>query len=131
MGGLADTTARESLLHARFGPLVTALEWIAVGISFIAILIMLVGMVRFLIGFLRAETGRDSRDRVRGINTERMELGRYILSALEVFIVSDIIHTVISLSLESLLFLGLLVLIRSAISYFLDREIAEIRRHLD
>ena len=130
MGGLTDAGMRESLLHAQFGPLVSALEWIAVGISFLAILIMLIGMVRFVVGFLRAETVRDSGERVRGINTERVELGRYILSALEVFIVSDIIHTVISLSLESLLFLGFLVLIRSAISFFLDREMAEIRKDL-
>jgi uncharacterized membrane protein len=33
----------------------------------------------------------------------------------------------LSLRLEDLLFLGLLVLIRSAISYFLDREIREIK----
>ena len=55
----------------------------------------------------------------------RMELGRYILSALELLIVSDIIHTALSLALADLLFLGFLVLIRSMISFFLNREIRE------
>ena len=55
-----------------------------------------------------------------------MELGRYILSALELLIVSDIIHTALSLALADLLFLGILVLIRSMISFFLNREIREI-----
>ena len=32
--------------------------------------------------------------------------------------------------LDDLLFLGLLVIIRSAVSYFLDREIREIREEL-
>ena len=59
-----------------------------------------------------------------------MQLGRYILAALELLIVSDIIHTALSLALKDLLFLGLLVLIRSVISFFLDREIRDIRAEL-
>ena len=57
-----------------------------------------------------------------------MELGRYILAALELLIVSDIIHTALSLELADLVFLGLLVLIRSVISFFLDREMRDDRR---
>ena len=68
---------------------------------------------------------------MRGINLERVELGRYILAGLELFIVSDIIHTALSLALTDLLFLGLLVVIRAVISYFLDREMAEIRKELE
>ena len=49
-------------------------------------------------------------------------MGRYILSGLELFIVSDIIETALSLELADLVFLGLLVAIRSAISYFFERE---------
>jgi uncharacterized membrane protein len=56
-----------------------------------------------------------------------VELGRYILAGLGLFIVSDIIHTALSLALGDLVFLALLVAIRSAISYFLDREIREIK----
>ena len=59
-----------------------------------------------------------------------MELGRYILASLEVLIVSDIIHTALTFSLGDLMFLGLLVLIRSLISFFLDRELREIREEL-
>ena len=68
---------------------------------------------------------------MRRINLERVELGRYILAGLELFIVSDIIHTALSLALTDLLFLGLLVVIRAVISYFLDREMAEIRKELE
>jgi uncharacterized membrane protein len=56
-----------------------------------------------------------------------VELGRYILAGLELFIVSDIIETALSLQLTDLVFLGLLVAIRSAISYFLEREVQNIR----
>jgi uncharacterized membrane protein len=62
------------------------------------------------------------------MNDGRVVLSRYILAALEVFIVSDIIRTVLSPTLESLAVLGALVAIRSTISFFLDREIREIER---
>ena len=67
---------------------------------------------------------------MRETNRERVELGRYILASLELFIVSDIIHTALSLAFADLLFLGLLVVIRSVISYFLDRELDQLRKEL-
>ncbi len=130
MEALVQLNGSESVLHENFAGLVVALDWVAAGIYLVAIAVMLIGAIRFAVGFVRAEFARDSAERVRGINLERVELGRYILAGLELFIVSDIIHTVLSLALSDLLFLGLLVLIRAAISYFLDREIAEIRKEL-
>jgi uncharacterized membrane protein len=106
------------------------LEWASVGIDMASIAIMLIGAVRFIAGFLVAELRRDAEARVEGIDRKRMELGRYILAALELLIVSDIIHTALSLALGDLLFLGLLVLIRSVISFFLDRELRDIRDEL-
>jgi uncharacterized membrane protein len=103
------------------------LEWVISGIELASIAIMLIGSLRFIVGFVTAEVSRDPAARVKRIDRERMELGRYILSALELLIVSDIIHTALSLELADLLILGLLVLIRSMISFFLDREIREIR----
>jgi uncharacterized membrane protein len=119
-----------SVLHAHFAEAVTVLEWVSAGIDLVSIAILLIGAARFIAGFASAETRRDGGERVRRINRERVELGRYILASLELFIVSDIIHTALSLALEDLLFLGLLVLIRAVISYFLDREMRQIREEL-
>jgi hypothetical protein len=61
----------------------------------IAIVVMLTG-VRALSrsGFLRAELPRATAPDTRTIiNLERVELGRYIMAGLELFIVSDTIHT--------------------------------------
>jgi uncharacterized membrane protein len=44
--------------------------------------------------------------------------------------VSDVIHTALSLRFSDLLFLLLLVVIRSITSYFLDRELAQIKKDL-
>lgn len=113
-------------LQGELSQLAHGLEWVIAAIDLASIAIMLIGSLRFILGFVRAETSGDPDLRVRRIDRERMELGRYILSALELLIVSDIIHTALSLALSDLLILGLLVLIRSLISFFLNREIREI-----
>jgi len=114
----------ESLLHREFPGLVAGLDWVAAGIDLCAIAVMLIGVLHFVRAFVIAEGSGPVRG--RGIDSARIELGRYILAGLEVFIVSDIIHTALSLRMNDLIFLGLLVLIRSAISYFLEREIREL-----
>jgi uncharacterized membrane protein len=86
---------------------------------------MLIGVLRFVADFLWAETSEQGR--IAAIDESRIELGRYSLAGLELFIVSDIIETALSLQLLDLVFLGLLVAIRSAISYFLEREVTNIR----
>jgi uncharacterized membrane protein len=131
MDGLLDNlAATPGLLHGELAWLAHGLEWVSAGVDLASIAIMLVGSMRFVVGFARAETAETSTERLKRIDGHRMELGRYILSALELLIVSDIIHTALSLELGDLLFLGLLVLIRSVISFFLDREIRDIRAEL-
>jgi uncharacterized membrane protein len=127
MDRVTDLGGTEGILHADLAGIVRALEWVAAIVDLLAIAVMLIGTVRFLWGFVAAELRRGEAARARIINRERVELGRYILAGLELFIVSDIIHTALSLALGDLIFLALLVAIRSAISYFLDREIREIR----
>ena len=129
-GVLEDLVAAPGLIHGELVGLAHALEWVSDGLDILAIVIMLIGTARFVVGFAAAELARDRVERVRGLDCIRMQLGRYILAALELLIVSDIIHTALSLAFKDLLFLGLLVLIRSLISFFLDREIRDIRAEL-
>jgi uncharacterized membrane protein len=117
--------SKESLLHARFPQLVDALAWVEAGIDLFAIAVMLIGVLRFGSSFLQAELA--GSERLSAIDRARLGLGRYILAGLELFIVSDIIETALSLELSDLVFLGLLVAIRSAISYFLEREFSGMR----
>jgi uncharacterized membrane protein len=118
------------VLHGELEWLLDLLDWAVVVIDLLAIAILLMGAIRFVLGFLRAEVQRSGTERVRGINRERVELGRYILAGLEVLIVSDIIHTALSLKMIDLVFLGLLVAIRSLISFFLDRELEVVKQEL-
>jgi uncharacterized membrane protein len=130
-GLLEELSASPGVLHGDFPGLVHGMEWVSAAIDIASVAIMLIGSLRFVVGFARAEVARQGSQRVKAIDRHRMELGRYILSALELLIVSDIIHTALSLALADLIFLGLLVLIRSMISLFLNREIRELRGEAD
>ena len=130
MGSVLGLETGEGVLHGQFGWLVRILEWLATIIDLAAIALLLIGAARFIAGVALAEIRQRGAERVRRTNRERIELGRYILAGLELFIVSDIIHTALSLAFGDLLFLGLLVVIRSIISYFLDRELRELKTEL-
>lgn len=105
------------------------LHYLTGAVDLIAIVVLTIGAGRFLYWMVRGEFASESGDhRLERQNMARLELGRYILASLELLIVADIIRTAISFRLEGILFLGGLVLIRSAISWFLDREIANIER---
>ena len=56
----------------------------------------------------------------------RLSLGQLILLALEVLIVSDILHSIAHRSLEDLGVLGAIVVIRILLAYFLDRELERL-----
>lgn len=104
------------------------LEEIAVFIDLIGIAIVLYGFFRATIAFLRAELGRLKSDySMTDCHRIRVELGTYILIAIEFMIASDIIHTVLSRELTDLAFVSALVVIRTAISFFLGREVAELQ----
>lgn len=103
--------------------------WAAL-IDLFAILLLLIGATRFILGVAVAEVARRGPERVNKTNRERIELGRYILAGLELFIVSDVIHTALSLRFSDLLFLLLLVIIRSITSYFLERELTDLKKEL-
>lgn len=125
LGLTGDGTARGVGLH--FGEIDAWLGYVTGIVDLCSIAILLVGAARFLMWMVRAEfasTGPEQR--MERQNLARLELGRYILSGLELLIVADVIHTALSFSLDSIIFLGALVLVRSVISWFLDREIATI-----
>ncbi len=104
------------------------LERAIVAIELFAVLLLFVGLAKFVWDYLASELTRaDMVTRSSRANLGRIVPARYILMALEVFIVADILATVLSASFASLLFLALLVLVRSVISHFLENEIRSIR----
>ena len=105
------------------------IELIGLVVDLIGVTLILIGAVKFTLRAAVVEI-----DRLRGIacvyqiRHNRVELGGYILAAIEFMIVSDILHSVVTREIEDLYFLGLLVVIRTAISYFLGLELKEAEK---
>ncbi len=56
----------------------------------------------------------------------RVGLGPLILLALELLIVSDVLHSIASRTLEDLAIVGAVVVVRLLMAHFLDKEIARL-----
>lgn len=124
MEELQNLTSRDNVLHQTVPAYGTALEWVAAVIGTAAVLMLVIGAARFLAGAVAWELMRDPARRADRIDAERLGLARYILAGLELLIVSDLIHSVLSPGFGDLVLLVFLVAIRSATSYFLSHETA-------
>ncbi len=104
------------------------LEMIAVAIDLVGIAILVYAALKFIAHFLSFEIKwLRGVECVEGIRDLRLRLGSYILLSLEFIIISDVILTAISRDVDDLLALGLLVIIRVALSFFLGRELNEVK----
>ena len=101
---------------------------IAFAIDLVGIAILVYAPLKFIAHFLGFEIKQlRGLESVEGIRDMRLRLGSYILLSLEFIIISDIIMTGISRNVDDLLSLGLLVIIRVALSFFLGRELSEVK----
>ena len=57
----------------------------------------------------------------------RVNLGQVLLLSLEVLIVSDILHSIVKRSIQEVGILVVVVVIRIALSFFLEREISHLQ----
>jgi len=103
------------------------LNLISFAIGIVGVLIMAWGVLLTIVEFLRFEYRdlRKSSDKKKQKDriSLRQDLGSYILLSLEFMIAGDIIHTVLRPNKEALIILGSIVVIRTIISYFLNREL--------
>src|SRR3989475_12562182 len=106
-----------------------SLHHVSFGIGVLGVLVILFGVLRGLLSFLRAEwseaLGRNPAEDRRRL---RRLLGYYLLLGLEFLIAADIIDTLMKPSVQDLLVLGAIVLIRTVISYSLNAELKSEHR---
>ena len=102
----------EYLHHTSFGIGVLGVLVIVFGVT--------CGLVRFVGAELRAARGADVEDDRKRL---RHVLGYYLLLGLEFLIAADIIDTLMKPSVQDLIVLGAIVLIRTVISYSLNAEL--------
>ena len=106
------------------------IEWIALAVDVVASLVMVWGFVTAVLAFIHASLRTAAAERFKRLQMVRCGLGMKLVFALELMIISDLLHTVVSRSMDDLLFLGALVLIRTVVAYFLNQEIQEVGREL-
>lgn len=97
--------------------LVNILEWLS-------IIIIIYGVMIQFVGFIKSEFTCKKRSlATQKVLMLKNFLGIYILFSLEVLICADIIESILDPSLNHILSLSAIVIIRTVISYFLNKEI--------
>lgn len=94
-------------------------------LNIIGALITVWGIVFSLADFLKKEISRD-KDVIQLNETIRIKLGSYLVLALEFFIASDIVRTIIIPTWQSLGMLGAIVIIRTILTHFLAKDLRKI-----
>lgn len=110
----------EELLADVVGALVTVVE--ACGAA-----VILVGAVWAFVQFLRVGLHRRT---AAAFVPVRLTLGRFLALGLEFQLASDVLRTAVAPSFEELGKLAAVAAIRTALNYFLSKEIAEERRQV-
>lgn len=103
------------------------LTYISEIIGAAASMIIIWGVAVALAGFIKNEIKRDLHSEVSQTNRRdiRQRLGGHLLLGLEVLIAADIIETIANPTSNEMIRLASIVLIRTFISHFLDKELKE------
>lgn len=104
------------------------LNYLATGISIVSLAIVVYGTLIATIAFIRNELGRFTGS-YSGMNIRKLRatFGTYLLLGLEFLIASDILKTVLEPGLNELAILGGIVVLRTVLSIFLNREIRDLQ----
>ena len=115
------------LFQTSIDMLTTFLNALATIISVTSLLVVtygaLIGIISFLVNEFKRFTGKYSTTNIRKL---RATFGTYLLLGLEFLIASDILKTVLEPTLNELAILGGIVVLRTILSVFLNREIKDL-----
>ena len=96
-------------------------EWLRLGAELVGAAIIGLGVVLAFTGFARALILRQAA----AFTDVRLQLGRYLALALEFELGADILSTAVSPSWDQIGKLGAIAVIRTALNFFLTRELRE------
>ena len=97
-------------------------------IGLISFAIMAYGALLAIVNLIRTEITRFSgKFNIERVSVIRRNFGNYLLLGLEFLIAADIIQTIITPTLEELAILGGIVVVRTVLNYFLNKEIENVK----
>ncbi len=127
--GEADGADPDAIPHdVPSGFIYECLEWVEFIVDLFGIMILIIGFVKGVFVFIKWEI-----DKLRGgdvyddIMSLRSTLGWYIILSLDFLIISDIMHSIIKPEFNDLINLGIIVILRTSIGFFLGKELMELR----
>jgi len=113
----AITTPLESWLKILVG-------YLAAGTEIAAAVVIGGAVIRGIVTYLRLLFAR-SKQHVDATEGIRLQLGRVLALGLEFTVASDILRTAVAPTRQDILNLGAIVLLRTLLNYFLEREIQQ------
>lgn len=106
--------------------LLRIITYAALAIGLIASIIIILGVAVGIVNLIQIQFSKENIDKkVLARKKVRQRLGENLLLGLEVLIAADIIESIANPTLSELARLGTIVIIRTFISYFLNKEIKE------
>jgi uncharacterized membrane protein len=101
-----------------------AIKWLKLGIETLGAVIIVLGVLAAALLLVKALLARNTAD----FTAIRLTLARYLALALEFQLAADILTTAISPSWEQIGKLGAIAVIRTALNFFLTREMEKESR---
>ena len=101
--------------------IVNSVLWLKLVVESVGALVIGIGMVASFVEFARAHATHQMRDN----NSVRQTLARYMALALEFQLGADILATSVAPSWDMLGKLGAIAVLRTALNYFLTREMQQ------
>lgn len=103
------------------GAVINVVQWLRLGVETTGALMVALGVLIALRQFLSLMLSRRPAD----FNAIRLVLARYLALALEFQLGADILSTAVDPSLKEITQLGAIAIIRTALNFFLSREMSE------
>jgi uncharacterized membrane protein len=121
---IARNLAEKSTFETVEQPIVSAVQWLRLGVETIGAAIICIGVVlaiyQFILHFRDEQTSN--------FNRIRLTLGKYLALALEFQVGADILSTAIAPSWEQIGKLAAIAAIRTLLNYFLTKELENERK---
>jgi len=91
---------------------------------------IIIGIILAVLGYLKSLLPESRAKRAHHVHIEdlRLRLGRYLGLGLDFLIAADILKTVVSPSIQNLILLGGVVVVRMLLTIFLSREIEHLAK---
>ncbi len=99
--------------------------YLAAGAEIAAAIVIGFGIIRGIVDYLSQSLSRSRRQHVDATELVRLKLGRVLTLGLEFTVASDILRTAVAPTRQDIVNLGAIVLLRTLLNYFLEREIIQ------